>query len=117
LVANVCSNCSNFVDNSIITYAEVAEQAQLSIAITPVPSSLEITCGPDRIIITGDAIITDTAGTGLGTFQLEIRNNQPNGNDAFQISARRENPFRQYVSPLLNVPNNSFSLFQCQSAG
>jgi hypothetical protein len=113
LVANVCSSCSNFVDNSIITYSEVAQQTQLSIAITPNPATLDITCGPDRIIISGDALIVDTEGSGLGTFDLEIRNNQPNGNDAFQISARRETPFRQYVSPTLNVPINSFSLFQC----
>jgi hypothetical protein len=113
LIVNVCGTCG-FIDNSIITYTEVAQQTQLSISIIPIPASLEITCGVDRIIITGNAVITDTDGTGIGTFQLEIRNNQPNGNDAFQISARRENPFRQYVSPLLNVPNNSFNVFPCQ---
>jgi hypothetical protein len=113
LIVNVCGSCG-FVDNSIITYTEVAQQLQLSIAIIPIPASLEITCGVDRIIITGNAVITDTDGTGIGTFELEIRNNQPNGNDAFQISARRESPFRQYVSPLLNVSNTSFNVFPCQ---
>lgn len=117
LVANVCSNCSDFVDESIITFAEVAQQADLSIAITPNPDTLEITCAPDRIIISGDAVIADTEGSATGTFDLEIRDNQPNGNDAFQISARREVPFRQYVSPTLNVPNDSFTLFQCPVNG
>ncbi|MBL4934669.1 hypothetical protein JK636_02735 [Clostridium sp. YIM B02515] len=89
-------------------------QSQNSITIDGIPSSFQIICDTDRIVISGDATITDTDGTGTGTFALEIRDNQPNGNDAFQIKARRPVPFREYSSPLLNVSNDSFIINQCQ---
>lgn len=113
LVANVCANCG-FIEDSVISFTEIALQLQNSITINGIPSSFEIICDTDSIVISGDAIITDTDGTGVGTFLLEIRDNQPNGNDAFQIKARRPAPFREYSSPLLNVANDSFIINQCQ---
>ncbi len=112
LIANVCSNCG-FIEDSVISFSEVALQAQNSINIVGIPSSFEIICDTDSIVISGDANITDTDGTGTGTFVLEIRDNQPNGNDAFQIKAIRNSPFRDYSSPVLNVANTSFVLNQC----
>lgn len=113
LIANVCANCG-FIEDSVISFTEIALQLQNSITINGIPSSFEIICGTDSIVISGNAIITDTDGTGTGTFLLEIRDNQPNGNDAFQIKARRPVPFREYSSPMLNVSNDSFIINQCQ---
>lgn len=113
LIADVCANCG-FIQDSVINFSEVALQTQNSIAINGIPSSFQIICDIDRVVVSGDALITDADGTGTGTFALEIRDNQPNGNDAFQIKATRNAPFRDYSSPLLNVSNTSFTINQCQ---
>jgi len=109
----VCVNYG-FIEESVISFSEAVLQAQNSITIDGIPPSFEIICDNGSIVISGDAIITDTDGNGTGTFVLEIRDNQPNGNDAFQIKARRNSPFREYSSPTLNVYNTSFTITQCQ---
>lgn len=109
----MCANCG-IIEESVISFSEATLQAQNSISIDGIPSSFDIICDTDSIAISGDAAITDSDGTGTGTFILEIRDNQPNGNDTFQIKARRNFPFREYSSPILNVYNTSFTITQCQ---